>query len=110
MSPFLRTMHTTAQRTLEIGIRMAVGAHQRDVICMVLRNGLILGLWGITIGIAGAIGLSRFLKSMLFELSPTDPMTYGIVALLLLTVSLLACWIPARRASKTDPMEALRYE
>ncbi len=102
--------YTTAQRTLEIGIRMAVGAHTRDVVTMILKNGLKLGLWGIAIGMAGAIGLSRYLKSMLFELSPTDPVTYGVVALILLSVSLLACYIPARRAAKIDPMEALRYE
>ena len=102
--------YTTAQRTLEIGIRMAVGAHSRDVVTMILKNGLMLGLWGISIGIAGAVVLSRYLKSMLFELSPTDPVTYGIVAIVLLGVAIFACYIPARRASKVDPMEALRYE
>jgi ABC-type antimicrobial peptide transport system permease subunit len=102
--------YTTAQRTLEIGIRMAVGAHSRDVVTMILRNGLILGLWGIGIGIVGAVGLSRYLKSMLFEMSPTDPVTYGIVAVILLSVAILACYIPARQAAKIDPMNALRYE
>ena len=102
--------YTTAQRTLEIGIRMAVGAHSRDVVTMILRNGLILGLWGVGIGMVGAVGLSRYLKSMLFELSPTDPVTYGIVAVVLLSVTIFACYIPARRAAKIDPMNALRYE
>lgn len=102
--------YATAQRTFEIGIRMAVGARTQDVALMILKKGLKLGLWGTIVGIVGAMGLSRYLKSMLFELSPTDPLNYGIVALLLLSVSLLACWIPARRAAKTDPMKALRYE
>ena len=102
--------YATAQRTLEIGIRMAVGARSQEVAFMILTNGLKLGLAGTALGIVGAIGLSRILKSMLFECSPTDPVTYSTVALLLLAVSLLACWIPARRAAKTDPMEALRYE
>jgi len=101
---------SVAQRTQEIGIRMAVGAHTKDVVIMILGNGLKLGLLGIAIGMAGAIGLSRFLKSMLLELSPTDPVTYGAVTLLLLGVSLLACYIPAHRAAKIDPMESLRYE
>jgi predicted permease len=102
--------YTTSRRTLEIGIRMAVGAQRQDVVAMILRNGLRLGLWGIGIGLVGAVAMSQYLKSMLFRLSPTDPVTYGVVALLLLSISLLACYVPARRAAKTDPMEALRHE
>jgi predicted permease len=102
--------YSLARRINEIGIRMAVGARSCDIVKMILKNGFILGLLGIGIGIIGAIGLSRYLKSMLFELSPTDPMTYGIVVIVLLGVTILACYIPARRAARIDPMEALRYE
>ena len=102
--------YSTTQRTHEIGIRKALGAGALDVVLMILRNGIKLALLGIGIGILGAVILSRYLQSMLFEITTTDPVTYGIVCILYIVVSLLACFIPARRAAKTNPMEALRYE
>jgi putative ABC transport system permease protein len=97
-------------RTHEIGIRMALGAERRDVLGMVLRQGLKLTLIGLIIGIAGALVLSRFLANLLYGVTPTDPLTFMAVSLILLAVALLACYIPARRAARVDPMVALRYE
>jgi putative ABC transport system permease protein len=102
--------YSTTQRTQEIGVRLALGAQNTDVIAMVLKKGMRLTLAGAGLGIVGAFVLSRFLRSMLFEVNPTDPMTYIGVFLLLLGVSAFACYIPARRAAKIDPMEALKYE
>jgi ABC-type antimicrobial peptide transport system permease subunit len=98
------------QRTHEIGIRMALGAERNDVLRMVLATGAKLAVTGIGIGIALGFGLTRFLSSMLFGILPTDPMTFTLAPLGLLIVALLACWIPARRAIRVDPMVALRYE
>ncbi|PYJ83724.1 MAG: hypothetical protein DME22_15050 [Verrucomicrobia bacterium] len=103
-------LHAVLQRTKEIGIRMALGAQQRDVLAMVLRQGLRLVGVGLLIGLAGALALARLLRGLLFGVSPSDPITFAAVPLLLLCVALLACWLPARRAAKVDPMEALRYE
>jgi putative ABC transport system permease protein len=98
------------QRTREIGIRMALGAQRGDVARLVLRYGALLAGAGLAIGLAATLGLTRFLETMLFETSPTDPVALSAVAALLASVTLLACWVPARRATKVDPMVALRYE
>jgi putative ABC transport system permease protein len=98
------------RRTGEMGIRMALGAQPRDVVRMILGEGILLAVIGIVVGTAGAIALTRFLASMLFEIKPTDPATFVGVAMLLLIVTLAACYIPARRAMRVDPMVALRHE
>jgi putative ABC transport system permease protein len=98
------------QRTHEIGVYMALGAQQRDVLRLVMKDGVKLGLLGIVLGLAGAIALTRVMVSLLFEVKPTDPATLIGVALLLAAVALLACYIPARRALSIHPMTALRRE
>jgi putative ABC transport system permease protein len=102
--------YAVSQRTHEIGIRMALGARGRDVLQLVVKNGMTLALIGIVVGIGGAWGLTRFLASLLVGVSPTDALTLSAVSLCLLLVALLACYIPARRATKVDPLVALRYE
>jgi putative ABC transport system permease protein len=97
-------------RTREIGIRMAVGAQPADVLRMVLRQGLGLTLLGVGIGLAASVGLARAMARLLFGVSPTDPPTYAVVALLWLAVAFAACYLPARRAARVDPTVALRYE
>jgi putative ABC transport system permease protein len=102
--------YSAVQRTHEIGVRMALGAQRADILRMVLREGMLLAGIGITAGIGGALALTRFLRSLLFEITPTDSQTFIGVSLILAAVALLACCIPARRASKVDPVVALRYE
>jgi putative ABC transport system permease protein len=102
--------HSVAQRTQEIGIRMALGARLKDVLSLVLRNGMWLAVLGIAIGLLGAFGLSRLMSGLLFEVAPTDALTFASVSVVLLVVAFLACYLPARRATKVDPLEALRYE
>jgi putative ABC transport system permease protein len=102
--------YSVARRTREMGIRMALGARQTDVVVLVFRQGMTLAAVGMGIGLAGAFAGTRVLSSLLFETTPLDPATFGTVAVLLLAVALLACYIPARRATKVDPMVALRCE
>jgi len=102
--------YAVAQRTREIGIRMALGAEKANILTLILKRVLMLLLIGSIAGLAGAIGLTRFLSSYLYGVSATDPITFVCVPLLIAVVSMLACYIPARRAAKIDPMEALRYE
>ncbi len=102
--------YSVAQRTNEFGIRMAMGAGPRDVLRMVLGQGLLLGLSGVALGAAGALALTRLIRGLLFGISSFDPLTFVVMAALLTAVTLVACWVPARRATRVDPMVALRYE
>ncbi|MFC1761125.1 FtsX-like permease family protein, partial [Planctomycetota bacterium] len=101
---------TVSERRNEIGIRMALGAEAKAIFALVTGKALALTVSGLTLGLAGAFLISRFLGSMLYNTNTYDPVTYVLVPILLLAVAMLACWIPARRAAKIDPMEALRYE
>jgi putative ABC transport system permease protein len=102
--------YAVAQRTREIGIRLALGAQRRDVLWLVVGKGAVLALIGVATGITGAFGLTRFLSGLLYEVKPIDAISFLSVSLLLIAVALLACYIPALRATKVDPMVALRYE
>jgi len=102
--------YSVAQRTREVGIRMALGARTIDVIKLVVRDGLKLVLIGVGVGLAGALALTRLMTTLLFDVTPTDAVTYASVALGLIVVALIACCIPARRATKVDPLVALRFE
>jgi predicted permease len=102
--------HSVAQRTQEIGIRMALGAQPRDVLSLVIEQGMRLAVPGVVIGLAGAYAATRLITSFLYGVRASDWPTYGLIAALLLAVALLACWIPARRAAKVDPLVALRHE
>ena len=101
---------SVASRRRELAIRFAVGAQQRDIRKLVLAEGLRLIAGGVVAGMAGALILSRVLRSFLYEVEPTDPVTLIGVALLFGVVALLACWVPTRRAARVQPVEALRYE
>jgi putative ABC transport system permease protein len=101
---------SVTQRTREIGVRMALGAQPGNVLRMVIREGMLLAGGGIIVGVGGGLALTRFMRSLLFEVKPTDPATFVGVAAVLVIVALAACWIPARRAMRIEPMEALRYE
>jgi putative ABC transport system permease protein len=102
--------YSVAQRTREIGIRMALGAHKTDVLKMILNGSMRWVLVGIGVGVVASIGLNRLLETMLYGVKPGNPLVLGSVALILTSVALLASYIPARRAAKVDPMVALRYE
>jgi len=102
--------YAVAQRTQEIGIRMALGAERRDILRMVLRHGSLMTVTGIGLGLAVALGLARLITSLLFQVSATDPPTFSVVPVVLIAVALLACYIPARRATRVDPLVALRYQ
>jgi predicted permease len=102
--------YAVAERTNELGIRIALGASTADVLRLILKHGLQLAAIGLGTGLTGAIGLTRVVKGFLFGVSATDPLTFALIALLLLAVAGLACYLPARRATKVDPLVALRYE
>jgi ABC-type antimicrobial peptide transport system permease subunit len=104
------TAHYVNERIHEIGIRMAMGAEVRDILSLVFCKGLVLIGIGNVIGVLGAFILSRFMSGLLYEVKPTDPLTFVLVPVMLSVVAFCACTIPARRAAKIDPMAALRYE
>jgi len=102
--------YSVTQRTHEIGIRMALGARAADVLSLILKNGLALVLAGIAIGIAGALALTRLLTTLLFGVTPTDSVTFVVVCIVFFLIAMLASLIPALRATRVDPLVALRYE
>jgi putative ABC transport system permease protein len=102
--------YAVTQRWREIGVRMALGARQRNVLSLVMVQGLKLALAGLLIGLLAALALTRILQSSLYKVAPTDPFTFAAVSLLLLLIASVACYLPARRAAKVEPMEALRHE
>jgi putative ABC transport system permease protein len=104
------TAYSVAQRNREIGIRMALGAERKDILKLIVRQGFALVLFGTSVGLLLSLAFTRLLQTLLFGVSPTDPLTFGMILALMLVVGLLACYLPARRATKVDPLVALRYE
>jgi ABC-type antimicrobial peptide transport system permease subunit len=102
--------YTVAQGAREIGLRMALGAQPRDILKLVVGHGMLLACVGVALGLAGAVAATRVIKNLLFDVSATDPLTFGAIALLMVGVSFVACFIPARRATKVDPLTTLRHE
>src|SRR5262249_22024278 len=102
--------YSISQRTQEIRIRMALGAHVGDGLCMVIADGMTMALIGVSLGLTVAFAATRLMTSLLFGVGATDPLTYASIAALIMLIALLACYLPARRATKVDPMIALRCE
>jgi len=102
--------YSVALRTREIGLRLAVGAQPRQVLMLILKQGLLLTIAGVVLGLAAAFALTRLMSGLLFGVTAFDPATFATISLLLVVVSLLACYLPARRAMRIDPLQALRYE
>jgi putative ABC transport system permease protein len=102
--------YSVSQRTREIGVRMALGAQRGDVLALVLRHGVKLTAGGIVIGLAGSLALTRVMRGLLYGVGPNDPLTFITIPVLFIAVALAACWLPARYAANTDPIEALRHE
>jgi len=102
--------YSVNQRRHEIGIRLALGARQRDILKMIVLQGMGLATTGVVIGLAGAFALTRLMKDLLFGVNASDPLTFGVIALILTLIALLACYFAARRATKVDPLVAMRHE
>lgn len=102
--------YSVSQRTREIGIRMALGAQRGDVLQLIVRQGMLLAAIGVGLGLLGSLGLTRLISSLLFGVSATDAATFGAVSALLFGIGIIACWLPARRASGVDPIVALRQD
>ena len=102
--------YSVSRRTRELGVRIALGAKRRDVLTLVLRQGMTLALVGIVLGVSGAFVVTRYLESLLFGVRATDPLTFAVTSIVLATVAFAACYLPARRATQVDPVIALRSE
>jgi len=102
--------YSVAQRTHEIGVRLALGAQKRNVLSLVIRQGMKLVLIGVMMGVAAALALTRVMRNLLYEVEATDPITFIAGSFFLVFAAFLACWLPAHRAAKIEPMVALRYE